>query len=152
MRILTKIAPLFALIFVIATNASAQVQQMTPDEAYAKALAGEIVLIDIRTPEEWADGGLPDVALQNDLYAPDFIQTLLAIRDQNPNTPLALICRTGNRSSNATAQLYRAGLTSVIDVVEGVAGSGVGPGWFARGLPVRAAGAPVNPAITTVQP
>jgi len=152
MRILAQIAPIFAFIFALASSASAQVQQMTPDEAYAKALAGEIVLIDIRTPEEWADGGLPDVALKNNLYAPDFIQTLLAIRDQNPSTPLALICRTGNRSGNATAQLYQAGLTNVIDVVEGVAGSGVGPGWFARGLPVRAADVPVNPAVTTVQP
>ena len=152
MRILAQIAPIFAFIFALASSASAQVQQMTPDEAYAKALAGEIVLIDIRTPEEWADGGLPDVALKNNLYAPDFIQTLLAIRDQNPSTPLALICRTGNRSGRTTAQLYQAGLTNVIDVVEGVAGSGVGPGWFARGLPVRAADVPVNPAVTTVQP
>ncbi len=152
MRILSNIAPLFAFIFFIATQASAQVQQITPDTAYAKALAGEIVLIDIRTPEEWAETGLPDVALQNNLYAPDFIQTLLAIRDQNPNTPLALICRSGSRSGNATAQLYQAGLTNIIDVVEGVGGSGVGPGWFARGLPTRTADAPVNSAITTVQP
>jgi len=152
MRILAKIAPLFAFIFVLATSVHAEVTQMTPDEAHAKALAGEIVLIDIRTPEEWGETGLPDVALQNNLYAPDFVQNLLAIRDQNPNTPLALICRTGNRSSNATGQLYQAGLTNVIDVVEGVAGSGVGPGWFARGLPVRAADVPVNAAITTVQP
>jgi len=151
MRILAKITPLFALIF-MAFSAQAQVQQMTPDEAYAKALSGEIVLIDIRTPEEWTESGLPDVALQNDLYAPDFIQKILAIREQNPGIPLALICRTGNRSGNASAQLYQAGLTDIIDVIEGVAGSGVGPGWFARGLPVRTADAPVNPAITTVQP
>ncbi len=152
MRILAKISPFFALFFVLATSAYAQATQMTPDEAYAKAYAGEIVLVDIRTPEEWAETGLPDVALQNDLYAPDFIQNLLAIRDQNPGVPLALICRTGNRSGNATSQLYQAGLTDVIDVVEGVAGSGVGPGWFKRGLPVRASDAPVNAAITTVQP
>jgi len=151
MRILAKITPLFALVL-MAFSAQAQVQQMTPDEAYAKALSGEIVLIDIRTPEEWAETGLPDVALTNNLYAPDFIQTLLAIRNQNPETPLALICRTGSRSGRTTAQLYQAGLTDVIDVVEGVAGSGVGPGWFARGLPVRAADLPVNPAITTAQP
>ncbi|MBL1435485.1 MAG: rhodanese-like domain-containing protein [Rhodobacteraceae bacterium] len=152
MRILTQIAPFFALIFVLATSANAQVAQMTPDAAYTKALAGEIVLIDIRTPDEWAETGLPDVALQNDLYAPDFIQKLLAIRDQNPSIPLALICRTGNRSGNTTSQLYQAGLTNIIDVVEGVAGSSIGPGWFARGLPVRRAGAALNPAISTVQP
>lgn len=151
MRILAKIAPLFALIFV-AFSAQAQVQQITPDEAYAKALAGEIVLIDIRTPEEWDETGLPDVALTNNLYSPDFIQTLLAIRAQNPDIPLALICRTGSRSGNATAQLYQAGLTNVIDVIEGVAGSGVGPGWFARGLPVRTVDVAVNASIIAVQP
>jgi len=152
MPFLAKIAPVFAFIFVIAGNAHAQVAQMTPDEAYTKALAGEIVLIDIRTPEEWAETGLPDVALTNNLYAPDFIQTLLAIRAQNPATPLALICRTGNRSARTTAQLYQAGLTDVIDVVEGVAGSSVGPGWKARGLPVRAFDAPIHVAVNTVQP
>ncbi len=151
MRIVPKIA-VFAFIMVIASQATAQVQQMTPDEAYTKALAGEIVLIDIRTPEEWADSGLPDVALQDNIYAPDFIQKLLAIRTQNPPTPLAFICRTGSRSGRTTAQLYQAGLTNVIDVVEGVAGSGIGPGWIGRGLPMRAMGTPVNPAVTTVQP
>ena len=152
MRLIAKIAPIFAFVLFAATSANADVQQITPDEAYAKALAGEIVLIDIRTPEEWADTGLPDVALQDNLYAPDFVQKLIAIRDQNPDTPLALICRTGNRSGGASAQLYQAGLTSVIDVVEGMAGSGVGPGWVTRGLPVRAANAPVNAAVRTVQP
>ena len=151
MRILAKITPLFALVF-MAFSAQAQVTQMTPDQAYAKALAGEIVLIDIRTPDEWAETGISDVALQNNLYAPDFVQKLLAIRDQNPATPLALICRSGSRSGNATGQLYQAGLTNVIDVVEGMGGSGVGPGYIARGLPLRADGAPVNPAVTTVQP
>ena len=151
MRILAKITPLFAFL-IIAFSAHAQVQQITPDEAYAKALAGDIVLIDIRTPEEWAETGVADVALQDNLYAPDFIQTLLAIRNQNPAIPLALICHSGSRSGNATGQLYKAGLTDVIDVVEGMGGSGVGPGYIARGLPMRANGTPVNPAVTTVQP
>ena len=151
MRILAKITPLFALVF-MAFSAHAQVQQMTPDEAYAKALAGEIVLIDIRTPEEWAETGVADVALKNNLYAPDFVQKLLAIRGQNPEIPLALICRSGNRSGGTTAQLYQAGLTNVIDVVEGMGGSGVGPGYIARGLPLRTVDAPLNSAVSTVQP
>lgn len=152
MRFLAQITPLFAFVFMLASSAHAQVAQMTPDEAYTKALAGEIVLIDIRTPEEWAETGLPEVALRNNIYAPDFIQTLLAIRKQNPATPLALICRTGSRSARTTAQLYQAGLTDMIDVVEGMAGSRVGPGWQARGLPMRAYNAPIHVAVNTVQP
>lgn len=146
------IAPLFALVFTLATSATAQVAQMTPDEARAKAIAGEIVLIDIRTPPEWEETGLPDVALTADMTDPAFIQTLLAIRDQNPATPLALICRTGNRSGYVTGELYKAGMTNVIDVVEGMSGSGVGPGWKTRGLPVRIPADPVNVQVATIQP
>ena len=146
------IAPLFALVVTLATSATAQVAQMTPDEARTKAIAGEIVLIDIRTPEEWAETGLPDVALTADMASADFIQTLLAIRDQNPATPLALICRTGNRSGYVTGELYKAGMTNVIDVVEGMSGSGVGPGWKTRGLPIRTAEAQVNIQVATIQP
>ena len=152
MRFLAKLAPLFAVLFVYASSATAQVTQITPDEARAKALAGELVLIDIRTPGEWVETGLPDVALTADMTDPAFIQTLLAIRDQNPATPLALICRTGNRSGYVTGELYKAGMTNVIDVVEGLSGSGVGPGWATRGLPIRKAAAPIYAQITTVQP
>ncbi len=152
MRLLAKITPLFTLLVILATSASAQVVQITPDAARAKALAGELVLIDIRRPDEWADTGIADVALLADMTAPNFIKTILDIRAQNPDTPLAFICRSGNRSGFVTAELYRAGLTNVIDVVEGMSGSGIGPGWVTRGLPVRITDAPVNPEITTRQP
>ena len=152
MRTVAKILPFFALFFVVAFSAKAEVMQITPDEARAKALAGEIVLIDIRRPEEWASTGIADVALTADMTSADFIQTLLAIRDQNPSTPLALICRTGNRSGYVSGELYKAGMTNVIDVVEGMAGSGIGPGWATRGLPVRAAEAPVSLEVAAVQP
>ncbi len=146
------IAPLFALVVMLATSATAQVAQLTPDAARAKALAGEIVLIDIRRPEEWEQTGLPDVALTADMTSPNFISTLLDIRDQNPGVPLALICRTANRSGYVTGELYKAGMTDVIDVVEGMSGSGIGPGWKLRGLPIRTPSQPVHAGIIATQP
>ncbi len=140
------------VLVVVATSASAQVATMTPDVAYNAAIAGEIVLIDVRRPEEWAETGVPDVALLADMTNQNFIPTILAIRDQNPDVPLAFICRTGNRSGYVSQQLYKAGMTNVVDVVEGMAGSGVGPGWATRGLPVRTPDAPVNAAVIATQP
>ncbi|MCF6304116.1 MAG: rhodanese-like domain-containing protein [Rhodobacteraceae bacterium] len=136
----------------LASAVTAQVRQITPDVAREMALAGEIVLIDIREPFEWQQTGLPDVALTAAMRSDNFIETLIAIRNQNPDIPLALFCRTANRSGAVTRQLYDAGLTDVIDVIEGIAGSADGPGWAARGLPVRAIDEPVNAAILTVQP
>jgi len=152
MRLIAKTLPYIALIFALVTGAHAQVMQLTPDEARTKALAGEIVLVDIRRPEEWAETGIADVALTADMTSAGFIETLLDIRDQNPDVPLALICRTGNRSGYVTGELYKAGMTNVIDVVEGMAGSRIGPGWKVRGLPVRAANAPVNLQVAAIQP
>ena len=142
---------IISMVFIVST-ANAQVRQVTPDVARALALAGEIILIDIREPHEWAETGIPDVALTAAMRSENFVETLIAIRAQNTDIPLALICRTGNRSAFTAQQLYDAGLTNVIDVVEGLAGHGVGPGWAARDLPVRAIGEPVNAAILTIQP
>ncbi|MCF6273635.1 MAG: rhodanese-like domain-containing protein [Rhodobacteraceae bacterium] len=152
MYMISRVLPFIALVFVIATGANAQVAQITPDAARAKALAGELVLIDIRRPDEWADTGLADIALKADMTAPGFIKTLLDIRAQNPNIPLALICRSGNRSGFLTGELYNAGMTDIIDVVEGMSGSGVGPGWIRRGLPVRTTDTPVSVDIIARQP
>ncbi|MBL4806566.1 MAG: rhodanese-like domain-containing protein [Rhodobacteraceae bacterium] len=139
-------------LLLMAGAVTAQVRQITPDSARAMALAGEIVLIDIREPDEWAETGLPDVALTAAMRSADFIETLLNIRDQNPDIPLALICQSGNRSSYMTGELHKAGLTNVIDVVEGMSGSRVGPGWAMRGLPMRRYNAPIHVAILTTQP
>ncbi len=149
-----KLLRIFQVITMVlaATIATAQVQQITPDAARTMALAGEIVLVDIREPHEWEQTGIPDVALTAAMRSDDFLETLVAIMDQNPDIPLALICRTANRSGYATQQLYDAGLTNVFDVIEGLQGSGRGPGWAARGLPVRAYNEPVNAAILTIQP
>ena len=141
-----------ATIFLVASAATAQVRQITPDMAREMALTGGIVMIDIREPFEWQQTGIPDVALTAPTQSDDFIETLIAIRDQNPDIPLALFCRTASRSAYWTQQLYDAGLTDVINIVGGIAGSPDGPGWAARGLPVRAIDAPVNAAILTVQP
>ncbi len=134
----------FAMIALMSPDrASAKPQAMTAPEAHAAAKAGEIVLVDIRRPEEWAETGIPEGAVALDMTAPDFVKDLVEIRKKFPKKPIAMICRTGNRSHYATTTLDRQGFPGLIDVKEGVVGGPNGPGWLKRGLPVYA-GTPEN--------
>lgn len=108
-------------------------------EAHARARAGEIVLVDIHTPDEWKETGVPAsahaITMHQDPRA--FTQKLLAVMGGDRTRPVALICRTGNRSSNLQAEMRKAGFTRVVDVGEGMAGSRHGKGWLKSSLPIR---------------
>ena len=112
------------------------VQKMDADKAYEAARAGEIILVDIRTPEEWQQTGIGEGAIALDMRAPDFVQKLVALRQKYEDKPIALICRTGNRSGYVFEQLNAQGFPGLADVAEGMAGGPNGPGWIKRGLPV----------------
>lgn len=120
-----------------AAFAQAAPRAMTPRQAYAAQQAGEIVLVDIRTPAEWAETGSPKGAARIDVAAADFVRKLDALRQANPGKDIALICRSSNRSARAAERLTREGWTNIVDVAGGVAGSTRGAGWIAEGLPVE---------------
>jgi len=111
-----------------------------PDAAAAVA-AGRITLIDIRTPPEWKETGVARGArLVNMLHpqgAQGFTNALLEQVKGDRNAPIALICRTGNRTTQVQRYLQSQGFTQVYNVKEGMAGSSAGPGWLKRGLPVE---------------
>ena len=114
---------------------------LTAPEAAAAVAAGKITLIDIRTPPEWKETGVAKGAqLINMLHpqgAPGFANALLDKVNGDRNAPIALICRTGNRTTQVQRYLQSQGFTQVYNVKEGMAGSGAGPGWIKRGLPVE---------------
>ncbi|MGL4319947.1 MAG: rhodanese-like domain-containing protein [Paracoccaceae bacterium] len=105
--------------------------------AHARAVAGEIMLIDIRRPDEWQATGVGSGAQPLDMRADDFSDALLSLVGGNAAAPIALICARGVRSARLSARLTAAGFGHVINVPEGMLGSADGPGWIARGLPVR---------------
>lgn len=112
---------------------------LSVQEAHRAALEGRILLIDIRRPDEWARTGIGVGALPLDMRRPDFIAALDRIAAGDPTRAVALICARGVRSARLTNRLAQAGFTNTIDVPEGMQGSGAGPGWLAKGLPVLAA-------------
>lgn len=117
-------------------QATAEARPLTPDQAHKMARDGEIVLVDIRRPDEWAATGIAEGAIALDMRQPDFVQALTAVMAEDPARPVALICASGGRSGYVTSRLQAAGLTNLVDVPEGMSGSGAGPGWLQRGLPV----------------
>ncbi|WP_371224860.1 rhodanese-like domain-containing protein [Roseovarius sp. 2305UL8-3] len=111
-------------------------QQLTPPELLERVRAKEVILIDIRRPDEWAATGVAEGALPIDMRSKDFAARISAAMQAAPGRPVAVICARGVRSRRVTAWLEKNGLSSVIDVPEGMLGSSAGPGWVARGLPV----------------
>jgi len=112
---------------------------LTPEEAWQLLAARpEAVLVDVRTPAEWAAVGVPalegrDVVLlpwvtAPGLVNPSFLEELEAL-GLAPGTPLVLLCRSGHRSAAAASALTAAGLGPAFNVAEGY------EGWVASGLP-----------------
>ncbi len=119
-------------------NVSAQVAggDLSVKDAHRAALAGNITLVDIRRPDEWARTGVGEGAIPIDMRSDAFIQTLLQETDGQRDKPVALICARGVRSARLAARLEKAGFTQIINVPEGMLGSGAGPGWLKSDLPV----------------
>lgn len=95
------------------------VPQITPDEAARRLPAA--LLVDVRERAEWEAGHAPDAQhTPLDTLAPDAL----------PHGATVLcICRSGNRSSTATAMLRAAG----VDACNVTGGMNA---WIAAGLPV----------------
>jgi rhodanese-related sulfurtransferase len=86
----------------------------------------DLVLLDVRTPEEFADGHL-DGAVLVDFYDPDFADRLAEL---DRDVPYLVYCRSGNRSGETLALMEQLGFDSVRDVGGGILA------WADAGLPV----------------
>ncbi len=107
---------------------SAGVRVVSVEEAAAIAEnpPSDLVVLDVRTAEEFAEGHL-EGAMMIDFYADDFADQLAAL---DPSVPYLLYCRSGNRSDQAAAMMSDLGFVDVADVDGGIAA------WTANGLPV----------------
>ena len=84
-----------------------------------------VVLIDIRTPEEYTSGHIPSVAYNIDFLNDDFLKNMEEAVDKNQ--PIVIHCESGGRSKRAAFALEKAGYTRVYDYRGGFAD------WGARG-------------------
>lgn len=112
------------------TDAAAGVRLVSPDEAAAIVAEGrpELVVLDVRTAEEFAEGHL-EGATMLDFYQADFADNLAEL---DRDTPYVLYCRSGNRSGQARTMMADLGFSSVVDVDGGITA------WTGAGLPLVA--------------
>lgn len=109
-------------------ESAAAVTLLAPPAAEALIAGGEDVrVLDVRTPEEYAEGHVEGATLI-DFYEPDFADR---IGELDPDATYVVYCRSGNRSGQATALMAQQGFTSVNDVDGGVLA------WQAAGLPLE---------------
>lgn len=112
--------------------------QLSVEMAYSQADAGEVYLIDIRRPDEWTRTGIAVPAIPLDMRRKDFEAILTEIIAKGGDKPVALICARGVRSFHMDKRLRKNGFTDIVDVPEGMLGSGAGSGYIKAGLPLRA--------------
>lgn len=101
---------------------------ITPDDA-ASVLAGapdDLVILDVRTPEEFAEGHLEGAVLV-DFYDPDFADQLAEL---DPDVPYVVYCRSGNRSGQTLPLMQQLGFGSALDIGGGILA------WADAGLPI----------------
>ncbi len=112
---------------------------LTAQDALQRVQNGSLILLDIRTPEEWRSTGVAPGAWPIDMRDADFGNKLLTTLANNPDLDVAIICRSGNRSGRLMDVLKENGIEGVLDVPEGMLGGPRGQGWIPRGLPVVSA-------------
>lgn len=85
-----------------------------------------LVVLDIRTPEEFAAGRLAD-SVNIDFYAPDFADQIGTL---DREAPYVLYCRSGNRSDSAASLMRDLGFSEVYEIDGGIVS------WVESGFPI----------------
>jgi rhodanese-related sulfurtransferase len=121
------------------TNAQSTGLNITPPEAHKLAAEKQVVLIDIRRPDEWADTGVGEHAVRIDMEDPLFLPKLNAAMGNDRTKPVALICRTASRTRVLQQALLQDGYKQILNVEGGMIGNSADKGWIKHGLPVAKA-------------
>lgn len=102
-----------------------EIPETTVQEAHRLAAAGEVLLLDVREPEEWAHGHAADAQL-------------VPLGALDPSTvptdrPVLAVCGSGGRSARAVQAMRAYGIDAT-NVTGGM------KGWTTAGLPLIAEG------------
>lgn len=82
---------------------------------YKTAIASDVQLVDVRTPQEYADGFIKDAKNIN-IYDADFDTK---IQKLDKTKPVYVYCKSGGRSQQAAQKMTELGFTEVIDLQGG---------------------------------
>ena len=130
-RIMTTLVGLLLMTIVASacSGTGVAVSPVSPADAAAVIAAGsDVVVLDIRTPQEFNEG-IIEGAINIDFYESSFAATLDTL---DKDAEYVVYCRSGNRSSQARKTFESLGFTNVTEIEGGIVD------WYASGLPVVA--------------
>ena len=106
-------------------------QAISPKEAHEMQQNGEIIIIDVRQPDEWQKNGMPKGAYGVGLSSTDFIGAVEKIAAQHKGCRLALTCQSGMRTKAAIKTLDSHGMKDLYQIKGGLMA------WNRQGLPLK---------------
>lgn len=126
-----RIQALIAIAFLLACEAGpTEVAPVVPEislEDFSRQAPGSSLILDVRTPEEYAAGHIP-----NALNIPhDRLAEQIGPIQKFADAPVVVYCKSGRRAAMAAAVLSEAGFTKLSHL------TGDMDGWAAAGLPVK---------------
>ena len=105
----------------------AVIETISPAEAGEIVGSAGLVVLDVRTPEEFGAGRLAG-AVNLDFYATTFADDLAGL---DREAPYLLYCRSGNRSAEAREMMRSLGFLEVHEIAGGIVA------WAEAGLPLE---------------
>ena len=107
-KLLTPLIAVTLLLGVAGCSATAPVEAVPP----AAVVAENTIVLDVRTPAEYAAGHLQGAVLL-DLSSGEFASALPSL---DLNADYVVYCRSGNRSGQAVSMMVQQGATNVTDL------------------------------------
>lgn len=99
----------------VETAQTSVIRPVKSKEAKHLLAQGSLIVLDIRTPEEWSGGHLKGAQLLN-IYEPEFSQRLQVL---DRTKPYLVYCAVGGRSRKAAKMMQQLGFQQVCDATEG---------------------------------
>lgn len=127
MKKIVHISLFTALLTLLISSCGEQANKTKPEQFETMLTDIQSVLIDVRTPQEYAEAHLKG-AINMDYYSKDFVEQIKAI---DPNKTILLYCKSGNRSGQAAAVLKKHGFSKVYDLEGGISN------WISSGKPTE---------------
>ncbi len=137
----------FALALMLTTSAAlsdTRIKDVSAPEFHDLIENGKGLLLDVRTPEEVAQGKIPGASVIN-IHDDDFVRKLNLMQKDRP---IYVYCRSGGRSSRAAQIMGENGFSEVYNLVGGIGA------WNQASLPVEKGAAPPSkqaPEITATE-
>lgn len=121
------ISAMFLVLLASCQQKPLNIENISIDQLEAQFSNGEGVLLDVRTPQEVAQGCIPNATVIN-YYDSDFAQKVSMIQK---NQPVYVYCRSGGRSKSAARVLSKQGQAKVYNL------SGGFSTWKKAGKPIE---------------